>query len=153
MPHTAKEIADAQAKANLIAQALARLSDSTKTLTNDVVTSLVTLAQGTTAYGYLQLDEQRRWIQAQNEGRHFLAVAALTKRLADLANLVDQYNSQLIDIRRWLKVGSAEELAAAVAAGKTVETGTFVAAGYSDEQIAEIKARAIERARAFHGQK
>jgi hypothetical protein len=142
MPTTALQLQREQERANTINAVQQSLSDSTKSLTTDVLTSLVTLATGRNIDGGLIHDVNDRDLRAiaQREVTHMVNVQQLTAQLADHAHTVEVLNNRLNDIRTYLRLGTDEQLSAAVNAGQTKSL--------PDAELEALKAAAIERAKA-----
>ncbi len=120
MPTTALQIQREQQRADAINQVQAALTDSTKTLTADILSALVTFAKGRDEWGNLTIDERNLNAISQREATHWTAIQTLTAQVQDHAQRTQVLTNRLNDIRTYLRVETAEQLAAAVAAGQSV---------------------------------
>jgi hypothetical protein len=142
MPTTLLQIQREQQRADTIAQVQAALTDSTKVLSADVLAQLVAFATGRNAGdGGLIREPADRELQvhAQAAANHMVALQQLNAQLAEHAHAIEVLTNRLNDIRTFLRLGTAEELAAAVAGGQSKSL--------TDAEIAAAKAKAIERAK------
>jgi hypothetical protein len=141
----AQQIQLVQQKTDTINQALAAVTDSTKSLTADILKSLVLYARGREVDGRLTTNV---WTEkeyelsglAAAEAGHYQQLQTLTKQLSDQLAEMSILSNQLVTLRTYLRVGTDAELSEALSAGHSVPLSTA--------ELEAAKAAAIARAKA-----
>lgn len=139
MTTTALQLLREAERADTINKVQKSLTDSTKALTADVLNSLLTLAKGRDSDGNLLKQDWDLKRLAQSEASHWVALELLTAQVSAHAHNVEVLTNRLNDIRTYLRVGTAEQLSAALTAGKSIPI--------NEAALTDAQRLAIERAK------